>query len=181
MRSGVQRQRPAGEPQWPQGQGRVAFLPWLPVTLKCLKQKEPDFEPRTLGEHLKRCRIQRRLNQVEAARILKVNPSTILNWEKGHTEPPVEAMPALVQFLGYDPSPEPQSLPERLLAKRRAMGWSIRKAARKLEIDVGTWRDWEQGGVILRRSHRNIVARLLDMPEDEVDRDMEVRWIRSHQ
>src|SRR5258708_38609374 len=35
--------------------GRVAFLPCVPITLKCLKRKEPDFEPRTLGEHLKRC------------------------------------------------------------------------------------------------------------------------------
>ena len=28
MRSGVQRQRPAGEPQWPQGQGFIAATSW---------------------------------------------------------------------------------------------------------------------------------------------------------
>ena len=113
-------------------------MPWLPITLKCLKRKEPDFEPRTLGEHLKRCRLQRKLNQTGAARVVGVNPSTILNWENGHSEPPVEAMPALLGFLGYDPLPAPKTLPERLLAKRRAMGWSIRKAARKFGIDPGT-------------------------------------------
>lgn len=69
------------------------------------------MEPCTLGEHLKRCRLQRKLSQIEAARALEVNPSTILNWEKGHTVPPVEAVPALLQFLGYDPLPEPKTLP----------------------------------------------------------------------
>lgn len=70
-------------------------------------------------------------------------------------------MPALIQFLGYDPFPEPTTVPERLLAKRRAMGWSIRKAARQLGVDPGAFRDWEQGGVILYRAHRELVARLL--------------------
>ena len=68
MRSGVQRQRPPRSPQWPQGHGRVALLPWVPITLKCLKPKEPDFEPRSLGEHLKRSRLQHQLSQIEAAK-----------------------------------------------------------------------------------------------------------------
>jgi len=133
-----------------------------------------------LGEHLKRCRLQRELSQIQAARALEVNPSTILNWEKGYTKPPVETMPALLQFLGYDPLSEPKTLPGRLLAKRRVMGWSIRAAARNLGVDPGTWRDWEQGRVILHRSHRVLIARLLGLPEGEVDQDMAARWIQSH-
>jgi len=177
----VQRQRPAGEPQWPQGQGRVALLHFVPIRLKALKPKETDFEPRTLGEHLKLRRLQRKLSQIEAARALEVNASTILNWEKGHTKPPVEAMPGLLQFLGYDPLPEAKTLPDRLLAKRRAMGWSIREAARNLGVDAGSWRDWERGGVILYRDHRILVARLLGLPEREVNLDMGARWNRSHE
>jgi transcriptional regulator with XRE-family HTH domain len=90
-------------------------------------------------------------------------------------------MPALLQFLGYDPLPEPKTLPERLIAKRRAVGWSIREVAQKLGVDPGTWRDWERGGVILYRDHRILVARLLGLPEREVDQDMGWRWNRSHQ
>lgn len=63
---------------------------------------------------------------------LEVNPSTILNWEKGRTEPPVEAMPALLQFLGYDPLSEPTTLPERMLRTRQGRGWSIKEAALRL-------------------------------------------------
>ena len=152
----------------------------MPIRLKALKPKETDFEPRTLGEHLKLRRLQRKLSQKEAACLLGANARTVLNWEKGHTETPVEAMPALLQFLGYDPLPEPKTLPERLLAKRRAMGWSIREAARKFGVDPETWRDWEQGRMILYRIHRVLVARLLGLAVDEVNREMGGRWNRSH-
>ncbi len=155
-------------------------MPCLPITLKCLKPKEPDVEPRTLGEHLKRCRLMRKLNQKEAARLFRVTSWTVLNWEKGRSEAPIESMPAILTFLGYDPFPAPETLPERLLAKRRAMGWSMRKAARQIGVDPGTWRDWEQGGVILFHGHRNLVARLLNIPIGDLDQEMRTRWNQSH-
>lgn len=115
-----------------------------------------------------------------AARILEMNPGTILNWERGHTKPPVEAFPALLQFLGYDPFPEPKTLAERLVAERRDMGWSIRVAANRLGVNPGTWRGWEQGGVILFRRHRMAIARLLGSSSDGLDQEMGVRWNRIH-
>ncbi len=133
-----------------------------------------------MREHVRKRRLELRLTQKQAAERLGVNAWTILNWEKDHTEPPIESMPAIIRFLGYDPFPEPKNIPERLLAKRRAKGWSIREAARRLGVDEGTWGDWEQGGVILYRNHRLLVARLLDLPEGEVEQDMGVRWTRLH-
>ena len=118
-------------------------MPYVPIRLKALKPKETDFEPQTLGEHVKKRRLELRLTQKQAASRLGVNPWTVLNWEKGHTVPPVESLPVILQFLGYDPFPKPESLPERLLAKRRAMGWSIKEAARQLGVDEGTWGAWE--------------------------------------
>ena len=144
----------------------------LPVTLKALKPKETDFEPKTLGEHIKHLRVMRVLSQKAVAKLLRVSPDTILNWEKGHTEPPIEAVPAAVRFLGYDPFPEPRSLPARLLAKRREMGWSIREAAQQLGVDEGTWGAWERGETILYRRHRERVAQLLGLPAEEIHREM---------
>lgn len=86
-----------------------------------------------------------RLTQKQVAHRIGLNSWTVLNWEKGHTEPPIGSVPAILRFLGYDPLPEPKALPEYLLAKRRAMGWSIREAAWKFGVDSGTWRDWEHG------------------------------------
>ena len=77
--------------------------------------------------------------------MLGISPETLLHWEKGQTAPDVVLYPRILAFLGYDPFPAPQSLPERLLAKRRAMGWTIKEAAQELGVDEGTWIAWECG------------------------------------
>jgi|GEM_PF-1724656 len=119
--------------------------------------------------------------QKEVAQQLDVNTWTVLNWEKGRTEPPIVSIPAIVQFLGYNPFPQAETLPQHLLAKRRMMGWSIRDAAEAVEVDPGTWGNWERGQMILYRKHRDRVARLLDISVDALDREMASRWNRLHQ
>lgn len=155
-------------------------MPWVKVSLKCLKPKETDFEPKTLGDHLLRRRLALGLSQRQAATRAGVSPNTVLNWEKDHTKPPIESMPSILQFLGYDPFPKSQSLPERLLAKRRQMGWSIKEAALRLGIDSSTWQAWEQGQTILFQKHRTLVAQLLDLPKAELNQEMTTRWIHAH-
>jgi transcriptional regulator with XRE-family HTH domain len=153
----------------------------MPIKLKSLKPKETDFEPHTLGEHLRKRRLELNLTQKEVADQLGVNPWTILNWEKGHTEPPMASIPAIARFLGYDPFPQPETLSQHLLAKRRAMGWSIKEAARELGVDPASWGNWERGQMILYRQHRTLVARLLDLSADALDQEMASRWNRSHE
>jgi transcriptional regulator with XRE-family HTH domain len=162
-------------------QGRVAFLPSAPVSLKYLKPKEPEIKPKTLGDHIRRVRLQRSLTQPEAARLLGVVPSALLNWEKGRKEPSIRAIPVVLGFLGYDPFPEPRTLPERLLAKRRSMGWTIREAARHAGVDPTTWGDWERGKVILYRRHRTTIARLIGRPTDILNQQMTARWNEAHE
>jgi hypothetical protein len=43
----------------------------------------------------------------------------------------------LVECVGYDAFPESETLPQRLLAKRQEMGWSIKEAARSIGVDPG--------------------------------------------
>jgi transcriptional regulator with XRE-family HTH domain len=81
-------------------------------------------------------------------------------------------MRAIVAFLGYAPFPESRSLAGLLLAKRRKMGWSIRKAAAAIGVDPATLADWERGRVILFRKHRAMISRVLNLPEAEVARVM---------
>lgn len=63
---------------------------------------------------------------------------TYLNWEKGHTEPVASQFRPVVAFLGYDPSPTPRTLAERLEAKRRATGATFGQVAEHLGWDEGT-------------------------------------------
>ena len=137
--------------------------------------------PISVGDHIRKRRLELGLLQKEAAQRLAVNPWTVLNWEKGHTKPPVSAMPAIFQFLGYDPYPEPRTLPERLLAKRREMGWSIRQAANHLKVDSGTWANWERGQTVFYRRHRALIAKMLGLSFYALDQEMVARWNRLHE
>jgi transcriptional regulator with XRE-family HTH domain len=143
--------------------------------------KPYDFIPTTLGEHIRRRRLEIGLTQKEAANKLEVNPWTILNWEKGHTKPPIAVIPAITEFLGYDPFLEPKTLPQHLLARRRAMGWSIEQAAEVMGVDPGSWSKWERGQTILYRRHRIQVASFLNISTDALDQEMTLRWNRSHE
>jgi len=118
--------------------------------------------------------------QKDVAVELGVNPWTILNWEKGHTEPPIAVIPAIARFLGYVPFRQPKTVSQHLLAKRQAMGWSIKEAARALGVDPASWGNWERGQMILYRRQRVLVAQLLDLPTDALDREKFFRWSRSH-
>jgi len=131
-----------------------------------------DFEPKTLGEHVRRRRLKMGLTQKEVATQLEVVSWTILNWEKAHTEPSIASIPVIVRFLGYDPFPQPETLPQRLLAKRREMGWSVREAAKAIGVDPCTWGNWERGQTVLYRQHQAHIARFLDLPADALDQEV---------
>jgi transcriptional regulator with XRE-family HTH domain len=135
----------------------------VPVRLKALKCKETDFEPRTLGEHLKKRRLILKLYQRDLAKYLDVTPDTILNWEKDRSAPPIGAMPRIVEFLGYDPFPlpAPTTLTERMRAARRIKGWSMRKAAQVCGVDGSTWLGWERMGTVPWKRYRLKVEALL--------------------
>ena len=137
----------------------------VPLRLKGRKPREDDVEPQTLGEYILKRRRALGLDQKRAAARLGVTIATVSNWEGGRSYPAIDCIPAVLEFLGYDPFPEPVTVPERLLAKRRARGWSIRQAARQIGVDPTTWGDWEQGKVILYRAHRSLVARFLGLTE----------------
>jgi transcriptional regulator with XRE-family HTH domain len=133
-------------------------LPFALVTLKCLKPKEPDFTPETLGEHVRKRRLEFGLTQKEAGDRMGATAVTVLHWEKGKTQPLVESIPAIIAFLDSDPFPPPTSLSEQLAAVRRKMGWSIKQAARHLGVDPGTWGRWEKMGIPWTRHQRMVAA-----------------------
>ncbi len=93
---------------------------------------------------------------------LGVNAWTILNWEKGRTAPPIVTVPALLRWLGHDPFPEPKTPQERMVAARRAAGWTIAEAARHLGIDAATWVNWERTGRVPWKHYERRLEILLE-------------------
>jgi len=110
--------------------------------------------PKTVGEHLLKARLDRHLQQRDAAREIGCDPGTLLNWEKGRVAPDVRFWPAILRFLGYDPRPEPAGFGGRLRAAREAEGLSHRELAHRLGLDLGTVAAWEAENI--RRPYRRI-------------------------
>jgi len=103
-------------------------LPFCHVTLRGRKPRDPAYpdELRTLGDHIRKRRLDLGLLQREVADQIGVTVFTIRNWERGRTRPAVRLMPAIIRFLGYIPFGLNPSLPERIRAWRRLQGLSRR-------------------------------------------------------
>ncbi len=151
------------------------------ASLKSLIPKQYDFAPKTLGEHIIKRRLFLGLTQAEVGKLFNVTPFTILNWEKGYTEPQIFQIPILIEFLGYDPiNSISHSIAEHLLNKRRQLGWTQKTAARKLGVDPCTWSSWECGGTIMTHEHRRLVASFLGIAEETINQKMKKQWNERH-
>jgi transcriptional regulator with XRE-family HTH domain len=116
----------------------VPFCRQTPLTLKALRAKDYSENPQTLGGHLKKRRRELGLLQRQAAERMGIQRDTYVNWEKDKTRPVASQFRPVVAFLGYDPTPAPETLSERLKAKRRELGVTFAQVARYLEWDPGT-------------------------------------------
>ncbi|QOJ21922.1 MAG: helix-turn-helix transcriptional regulator [Gammaproteobacteria bacterium] len=140
------------------------------ISLKSLIFKSYDFEPKTLGEHVLKRRLFLKLSQPQLAKLLGVAAETVLNWELNYRKPSINHIGKLIQFLGYDPElPNPSSIAELLLAKRRELGWAQKVAAKNLGVDPCTWSSWECGGIIMMNEHRRAVALFLGINQNIID------------
>jgi transcriptional regulator with XRE-family HTH domain len=102
---------------------------------------------RTLGDHLKKARLERGLFQVTVAGALGVSVTTVNKWERNHTQVATRSLPKLLAFLGYDPRLEGGHLGERIRMLRERQGLSQEALAAKLGLSPLTVNRWERGRV----------------------------------
>lgn len=137
------------------------MLPFGRIELKGQKSKPFAEQPVTLGEHLRKRRLELGLFQREVAKRLRIGQFTYLSWEKDRARPEVRWWPAIIGFLGYDPHPEPWTFSEQLRARRRALGLSIAEAAQRVGVDEGTFGRWDRGVREPLGRHLGVLARFL--------------------
>ena len=65
-------------------------------------QRVPN-EAHTIGDHIRKIRIERRQYQRNLATIFHVTVDTVRNWEQNRIPPHQRNIPAIVAWLGYDP------------------------------------------------------------------------------
>jgi DNA-binding XRE family transcriptional regulator len=87
----------------------------LPLCERVLHTSRKDFlpcrhrglpvpeKPKTIGEHLVRRRVQLRLHQSQAARLLEISTVTLSRWELDKVYPTMRYHDRITGYLGYDP------------------------------------------------------------------------------
>jgi len=122
----------------------VAFLPLGPITLRSLRSVPYIETPKSLGEHLRKRRLELGLLQKEVAVMLDVTAWGYRNWENGRTTPGTLSYKGIVEFLGHYPHPSRRTLGHRLRKIRRCLGLTSRRAAQLADVDQGTFLMWER-------------------------------------
>ena len=64
------------------------------------------MQPKTIGEHLNKRRLELGLEQEQVAKMMGVTWLSVSNWERGVYRPTKKAMNPIIAFLGYDPRHE---------------------------------------------------------------------------
>ena len=116
------------------------FLPALPfchVTLNTQKPRSSAYpkELRTLGDHIRKQRLDQGLFQKQVAERMGTSEDTIYRWERNESKPQIQFIPAIINFLAYNPLSPPESPCERLVFYRQINGLSQRSLAKQIGID----------------------------------------------
>lgn len=142
----------------------MGVLPICHLTIRAPRPKPEGFSlcPKTLGEHLRNRRLELGLLQRDVAVRLGAHKASVWLWEKGRAAPELKWIPAIVGFLGFNPSQEPPLMPERLVWFRMGKGWSQKRLAEELGVDPTTLSRWELGKKLPRGVYLEKVARVVD-------------------
>jgi transcriptional regulator with XRE-family HTH domain len=129
-------------------------LPFCHLQIKLLRRQAPDnwittqtsaVSPNTIGQHLRQRRLELHLLQNQVAKRIGVHKASIQNWERGLGKPMIKHLPAIIQFLGYDPSATPNSFPAILIHLRRKLGLTQQDLAQVLAVNPCSVGRWEGG------------------------------------
>ena len=126
------------------------FWATIRAPLRCLGPHErrvrgyPDF-PKTLGEHLRKGRLDLGETQEQAASRFGVTFTSYNGWEADRIAPKVWHWPKVIQFLGHDPNPAPTNFDEALTSLQRRHGLPRELLAARLGIERKTLFNWLGG------------------------------------
>jgi transcriptional regulator with XRE-family HTH domain len=135
----------------------IPAWPYCGVALRAAKpRREYPVELQTIGDHIRKKRLDEDLTQAQLGELLEVSESTVNNWEKGRSTPDLRTLPRVVAWLGYNPEPEGGTLGVRVARRLREVGLSQEELATQLGADQSSVQGWEAGET--QPSERYILA-----------------------
>lgn len=127
----------------------IPALPFCHTTLKAQKPPKKEYPKAldTIGDHIKKRRLELNLYQKDVAKIIGVKEESIYNWENNYSEPQIHLLPKIIEFLKYIPynlHNNNMTIGDKIIFYRKLHGLSQRRLAEFLEVDETTIRDWEK-------------------------------------
>ena len=124
----------------------------------------------SLGDHIRKKRLDLRLLQKDVAGVLGVDTTTINNWERNRCKPRLYLFPKIVQFLGYSPfaTTDKPTISDAIKDYRLIHGLSQRKLAEVLGVDPTTLARWEKGRSRPGTRMRKRLAEVLGSSDDGI-------------
>jgi len=122
-------------------------IPALPFCQTSLKARKPlpiayPKALKTLGDHLRKRRLDKKLLQKEVGHLLGVDKCTINNWETNRATPALFHIPRIIKFIGYIPWEIQEG---DIKTRRQLWGISQESLAKQIGVDPGTVARWETG------------------------------------
>jgi DNA-binding transcriptional regulator YiaG len=103
-------------------------------------------EPVTIGEHIRKKRMDLKLRQSDCAKLLKVTAECVFNWEVNRNEPQIQFYPQIIDFLGYLPFDiDTSTFGGKLKFYRYRNGLSLKQFGKNINSDGPTIYGWEIG------------------------------------
>jgi DNA-binding XRE family transcriptional regulator len=128
-------------------------------------EKQPllgyPVNPITIGDHIRKRRMDLCLVQREVAEIISVTESSVWNWEHG-TEPELHYNPRIIKFLGYIPFDCPDDTVGRLAWYKRSMGMNLDCLGGVMGRDPEQLSDWLSGRHYPFRKNREKIELFLE-------------------
>ena len=98
-------------------------------------------ELNTVGDHLRKVRLDRRLSQANVARILNTSETRVTAWELNRNRPTAKFAKAILEFLGYIPfSLDGCALGKQLFYARLIDGKTQKQVAKIINCDASNLR-----------------------------------------
>ena len=151
----------------------------IPLTIQPLE--EFTREPITLGDHLRRRRIELGLYQKDVAARLGVTAPTVWNWEnRGSVD--LRFIPRVIEFLGYNPIPQPDDLLERLAWYKQVNGLTLEQLGVEMGRDPEQVADWLSGRHFPCRKNITFVEKFLNttLLENTSCKYLQEKFVKNH-
>jgi len=148
---------------------QLCALPFCHLSLKGLRPSVGRYErqikgcpenPKTIGEHLKKRRIELGMEQREVAALLGLHRTSVQLWERNVGEPGVKCFPAIIRFLGYVPFECKATPGGQFHFLRNCCGKTQEELANLAGCDSSSVARWEIGRIDGAKKFDGVVAQI---------------------